>query len=220
MAKNEFKAFATAVNANVTPQSEWETLPVTSTGFQSGKASSAQINKALRQSSFVASCVAQFIGDTLAQDMIDNGDRTSFLTALRQSVVNGSVPAGVPMPWPAAIPPVGWLKCNGASFDKTAYPLLARAYPSGVLPDLRGEFIRGWDDGRGVDAGRQILSYQSDEFRKHNHGCPVNGSTDLNYQNAAAGDSTSTDAWPNSLDSGGNETRPRNIAFNHIVRAA
>ncbi|SLM63443.1 Phage tail fiber protein [Dickeya aquatica] len=51
-------------------------------------------------------------------------------------------------------PAAGWLKCNGQAFDKTLYPKLARAYPAGVLPDLRGEFIRGWDDGRGVDAGR------------------------------------------------------------------
>ncbi|WP_071604071.1 phage tail protein [Dickeya sp. DW 0440] len=68
--------------------------------------------------------------------------------------------AGIPLPWPQATPPAGWLKCNGQAFDKTLYPKLARAYPAGVLPDLRGEFIRGWDDGRGVDAGRGVLSAQ------------------------------------------------------------
>ncbi len=40
------------------------------------------------------------------------------------------------------------------------YPNLAKAYPANKLPDLRGEFIRGWDDGRGIDAGREILSFQ------------------------------------------------------------
>nr|WP_267239303.1 phage tail protein [Pantoea ananatis] len=49
------------------------------------------------------------------------------------------------------MPPSGWLKCNGAAFSAADYPLLAKAYPSLKLPDLRGEFIRGWDDGRGVD---------------------------------------------------------------------
>ncbi|MCG9422533.1 phage tail protein [Escherichia coli] len=77
-----------------------------------------------------------------------------------------ALPVGVPVPWPSATPPTGWLKCNGAAFDKVKYPRLATAYPSGKLPDLRGEFIRGWDDGRGIDTGRALLSIQSDEVRK------------------------------------------------------
>ncbi|WP_312043994.1 phage tail protein, partial [Erwinia sp.] len=71
-----------------------------------------------------------------------------------------AVPVGVPLPYPAATAPAGWLKCNGASFSATAYPLLAKVYPSLKLPDLRSEFIRGWDDGRGVDAGRGIGTAQ------------------------------------------------------------
>ncbi|WP_176391383.1 phage tail protein, partial [Escherichia coli] len=62
-------------------------------------------------------------------------------------------------------PPQGWLKYNGAPFDKNIYPKLGAVYPAGVLPDLRGEFIRGWDDGRGVDAGRIILAQQGDAIR-------------------------------------------------------
>ncbi|HFI8462177.1 TPA: phage tail protein, partial [Escherichia coli] len=65
-----------------------------------------------------------------------------------------ALPVGVPVPWPSVTPPTGWLKCNGAAFSAEEYPELAKAYPSGKLPDLRGEFIRGWDDGRGVDTGR------------------------------------------------------------------
>ncbi|WP_370603177.1 hypothetical protein [Citrobacter braakii] len=49
---------------------------------------------------------------------------------------------------------------NGATFDKVANPKLALAYPSGVLPDLRAQTIRGWDDGRGIDTGRALLSEQ------------------------------------------------------------
>ncbi|MEB7939104.1 tail fiber protein [Escherichia whittamii] len=70
------------------------------------------------------------------------------------------IPVGVPLPWPSATPPTGWLKCNGAAFDMAKYPLLAKVYTTGKLPDLRGEFIRGWDDGRGVDSGRALLSSQ------------------------------------------------------------
>ncbi|KZJ97570.1 phage tail-collar fiber domain-containing protein, partial [Escherichia coli] len=71
-----------------------------------------------------------------------------------------ALPVGVPVPWPTATPPAGWLQCNGATFTKEQYPVLARAYPTLRLPDLRGEFIRGWDDGRKVDTGRKLLSWQ------------------------------------------------------------
>lgn len=76
-----------------------------------------------------------------------------------------ALPVGVPVPWPSATPPTGWLKCNGAAFSAEEYPELAKAYPTNKLPDLRGEFIRGWDDERGVDSGRTLLSAQGDAIR-------------------------------------------------------
>ncbi|WP_249436312.1 phage tail protein, partial [Escherichia albertii] len=51
-----------------------------------------------------------------------------------------ALPVGVPVPWPSATPPTGWLKCNGAMTGKKKYPELAKAYPTNKLPDLRGEF--------------------------------------------------------------------------------
>ncbi|AFR03303.1 phage tail protein [Pectobacterium carotovorum] len=83
MANNEFKPFATAAGANVTSQSEWESLPALFSGFTSGKASSAQINKAVRQASVIASVVAQFIADTNDADVLDNGN----IVALEQSLL-------------------------------------------------------------------------------------------------------------------------------------
>ncbi|WP_426576356.1 tail fiber protein [Xenorhabdus stockiae] len=73
---------------------------------------------------------------------------------------NLALPVGVPVPWPTENPPEGWLICNGETFDKGKYPKLAFAYPSGILPDLRGEFIRGLDNGRGIDPERALLSEQ------------------------------------------------------------
>ncbi|KAB1992182.1 phage tail protein [Haemophilus parainfluenzae] len=67
---------------------------------------------------------------------------------------------GIPIPYPLSTVPTGCLAMNGQRFDKTHYPKLAQKYPSGRLPDLRGEFIRGWDNGRGVDAERGVLSAQ------------------------------------------------------------
>ncbi|MGM3173736.1 phage tail protein [Dickeya lacustris] len=153
---------------------------------------------------------------------------------------------GIPMPWPQASAPAGWLKCNGQAFDKALYPKLAQIYPSGSLPDLRGEFIRGWDDGRGVDAGRAIMSAQGGMSFDHRHWLPTaNGDGGDGAMTAVFIDGNSAMAYypngtneynPNPVTNTllqtytakasrwdamfGNETRPRNVAFNYIVRAA
>ncbi|EJW0439582.1 tail fiber protein [Escherichia coli] len=163
-----------------------------------------------------------------------------------------ALPVGVPVPWPSATPPSGWLKCNGAAFSAEEYPELAKAYPTNKLPDLRGEFIRGWDDGRGVDSGRTLLTNQEHAVISHNHGIPtkVGSVTNIPYGiEQVISDETifssaktvGVDYWSNServftYTTGGRngaesvsspdasslikETRPRNLAFAYIVRAA
>ena len=163
-----------------------------------------------------------------------------------------ALPVGVPVPWPSATPPTGWLKCNGAAFSAEEYPELAKAYPTNKLPDLRGEFIRGWDDGRGVDAGRTILSAQGDAIRNiygefktvntENYSIwesvgsfkgavvPLTPSTNNSYFSLVRSmvtERTDGAVYPKviGLDASkivptANENRPRNIAFNYIVRAA
>lgn len=140
-----------------------------------------------------------------------------------------ALPVGVPVPWPLATPPTGWLKCNGASFSLAQYPRLAAAYPSGTLPDLRGEFLRGWDDGRGIDAGRSLLSAQAGSSIGQFIGGYSDGTA---YLSAGSFDSASsgTPSWSHLSVSGiispitGQTNyvgaRPRNIAFNYIVRGA
>ncbi|WP_232790126.1 phage tail protein [Aeromonas sobria] len=81
----------------------------------------------------------------------------------------GAPMIGVPIDWPLAQMPqdiwpdcgMMFLSCAGQGFNKTTYPFAAQLYPSGVMPEIRGEFVRAWDNGRGVDAGRQLLSYQA-----------------------------------------------------------
>ncbi|ECD0918036.1 phage tail protein [Salmonella enterica subsp. enterica serovar Virchow] len=163
-----------------------------------------------------------------------------------------ALPVGVPVPWPSATPPTGWLKCNGAAFSVEEYPELAKAYPTNKLPDLRGEFIRGWDDGRSADAGRTILSAQGDAIRNiygefktvntENYSIwesvgsfkgavvPLNPSTNNSYFSLVRSMVTERSeggVYPKviGLDASrivptANENRPRNIAFNYIVRAA
>ncbi|RUS02614.1 phage tail protein [Pectobacterium polaris] len=139
--------------------------------------------------------------------------------------------AGMPQLFPGAVAPTGWLKCNGQQFDTAQFPVLASRYPSGFLPDLRGEFVRGWDDGRGADAGRTLLSAQGDAIRN------ITGSVSgaIEEGNAYAGAFYETNGGRGGTGGGGdmglgldasrvvptaNENRPRNIAFNYIVRAA
>nr|WP_072252427.1 tail fiber protein [Escherichia coli] len=137
-----------------------------------------------------------------------------------------ALPVGVPVPWPTATPPAGWLQCNGATFTKEQYPVLVRVYPTLRLPDLRGEFIRGWDDGRKVDTGRDLLSRQDGTSFSHYAGNFDIGSGHSinNYDQIVdnqPGFSRFSFAGPSRGDGVNYVTiRPRNIAFNYIVRAA
>ncbi|MFM4191051.1 phage tail protein, partial [Klebsiella quasipneumoniae] len=91
-----------------------------------------------------ATTVLNKLAEKLAKDQngADIPDPVLFVKNL--GLGEGSaLPVGVPVPWPSATPPTGWLKCNGAAFTASQYPKLALAYPSLKLPDLRGEFIRG-----------------------------------------------------------------------------
>ncbi|ELH6690864.1 tail fiber protein [Escherichia coli] len=146
-----------------------------------------------------------------------------------------ALPVGVPVPWPSATPPTGWLKCNGAAFSAEEYPELAKVYPTNKLPDLRGEFIRGWDDGRGIDTSRSLLSSQGDAIRNI-----IGALVDVRFNTYPSDSGVFTtsvigDASSDSIKGGyakrvtfdasrvvptANENRPRNIAFNYIVRAA
>ncbi|MFH2681424.1 phage tail protein [Citrobacter freundii] len=83
-----------------------------------------------------------------------------------------SYPVGAPIPWPSDTPPARHAIMQGQSFDKSAYPLLAVAYPSGVIPDMRGQTIKGKPDGRAV------LSQELDGIKSHDHGATV-AATDL-----------------------------------------
>ncbi len=91
MAKNDFLPFASGAGANVTPQSEWAVLQALATGFISGKASSAQINKALRQSTFVASAIAQFISAKTNSDISDDGNIDGFISKLQAALLTQSL---------------------------------------------------------------------------------------------------------------------------------
>lgn len=406
MPTNDIKPFAAAGGANVLTQAEYLALAALSTGFSSGKANSKEVNKAIRQATFIASVLAQFICDKSGSDVLDdgnvaglvtkllsainktsqpldatltalaglvgaanklpyfNGDDTAALTDLtafartllsrsdaasvlsdlgltdlgigkniagpnlnllssatssgfyayggntdpdfgidygmvltllydsvsKQRVQiylplansagatpiiravtgnttiwkyklfsekykptpadvgmgSGAPAIGVPFFWPSAAMPntvisewsdMVFLKFNGASFSAAVYPKLAQVFPGLTLPEARGEFPRIWDDGRGVDSGRALLSTQVDAIRNitgevgfvqyfgntTNSGALYSGGAQ-NLTNLQPGGSTVAQsilfsAGKDPSVSIANENRPRNIAFNFLVRA-
>ena len=129
-----------------------------------------------------------------------------------------------PIPYPKAIPPEGFLMMMGQAIDQPVYPNLYALYGS-VLPDMRAAFIRGWDNGLGIDTGRALLSLQLDEFKSHNHNRNPLGEAETiissvgDFAGDLQGSALKSKSFTVTGDKGGTETRPRNIAFNYIVLA-
>jgi len=145
---------------------------------------------------------------------------------------------GYVLPFATSTVPSGFLECNGSALSRTTYAdlfaVVGTTYGVGDgsttfnIPDLRGEFIRGFDNGRGIDGGRAIGTAQLDDFKSHSHNhlpdaggllTQINGANSynngsLNYTSGSIifGLYVSTDT------AGGVETRPRNIAMMYCIK--
>ncbi|ALR77764.1 phage tail protein [[Enterobacter] lignolyticus] len=86
-----------------------------------------------------------------------------------------TMPVGAPIPWPSDILPEGYAFMRGQSFDKSLYPLLAKVYPSGIIPDMRGQVIKGTPA-----SGRTVLSLEQDGIKSHNHSATIANSVSQN----------------------------------------
>ncbi|EJJ8178284.1 phage tail protein [Escherichia coli] len=146
----------------------------------------------------------------------------------------GAPAIGVPFFWPSAAMPntvidswssMVFLKFNGAKFSASDYPVLAKVFPSLVLPEARGDFIRIWDDGRGADGGRELLSWQeATNFSQFAGNVGGGAGHAINFHDGIAGNQPGFSRFnftSNSVGDGVNfvAVRPRNIAFNFLVRA-
>ena len=158
-------------------------------------------------------------------------------------IINGTtgsislaLPPGMVMYFANQTAPGGWLECNGTAVSRLIYDDLFDAigtvYGAGDgittfnLPDLRGEFVRGWDNGRGVDPTRAIGSSQTDAFQGHYHvaaglsggsqvpsygaGVPIS----VGAQSAAVAITDGTNGTPRTAS----ETRPRNVAMMACIK--
>lgn len=161
-------------------------------------------------------------------------------TALENLGLGAGAPAiGIPFFWPSAAMPntvmpewsdMVFLKFNGATFSAATYPKLALVFPGLVLTEARGEFLRIWDDGRGVDAGRGLLSAQGHTYQSHSHRLLMSAGS-AGTSNVIGIDSSLNGTFTYNINqpdggrlqaienAGDTETRPRNIAFNFLVRA-
>ncbi|MEL1089130.1 phage tail-collar fiber domain-containing protein [Pseudomonas sp. OB66] len=176
------------------------------------------------------------------------------VSALAKEVerLKSAVPVGAVLAFPTGIVAPGYLELDGSVQSIAAYPdlaaLLGTTYNKGNegagnfrLPESRGEFLRGWDHGRGVDAGRALGSIQAESFKAHNHryfdetgatldpagewqGGKVNGavaaiSTGAFLSAVDAGTTMQTVTVVTTVNAGGTETRPRNLAVMWCIKA-
>jgi microcystin-dependent protein len=168
---------------------------------------------------------------------------TKLSTATQESLV----PAGAIMPFGRSTAPSGWLACDGAEVAIATYGTLSTAIYVGdgdnadadlvygfktngsgtrsttgthiKLPDLRGEFIRGWDNSRGIDSSRKNRSYQADDLKAHTHTVvddaittttTPGGVVDITFPSGTQTRTTSS--------TGGTETRPRNVTALYCIK--
>lgn len=164
----------------------------------------------------------------------------STISALQAASLATS-PVGSIMAWPDSTPPTNYLECNGAAISRTTYAALfaklgTRFGPGDAsttfnLPDLRGEFLRGWDHGKGADpdassrtdrgdgtTGDNVGTRQLDQFKNHTHGLPREAGDGLST--VFAGKQKVVYTYINTEGAGGNETRPRNVTVMFCVRYA
>ena len=154
-----------------------------------------------------------------------------FPDATTQPTAAVTAPTGSVMMYAANMPPTGWLECNGAAISRTTYSVLFGIIGTvfGVgngtttfnIPDMRGYFGRGWDDGAGVDPGRVFGSTQADAVQDHKHDYGIGS---INVSGGPSPIPVPVGTFFNTLTSGmstgtvGTETRPKNVAMLFIIK--
>ena len=172
-----------------------------------------------------------------------NGDSVQYNGSAWVPAAVSGAPVGAIFAYAKNTPPTGFLKCNGASISTSTYSALHTVIGTTFggsgsnfnVPDLRGEFIRGWDDGRIVDNGRNFGSTQGDMVEEHRHWISSMATDDRNITGtggngqeyglvsdaggySANDPNKSTGRYTRNDPSGNGETRPRNLALMYIIK--
>lgn len=147
--------------------------------------------------------------------------------ASADDVLKAANPIGTIIAFYGSVAPYGYLPCSGQIISNSTFPSLVSflgGTTSATLPDMRGEFLRGWDNGRGIDVGRTVRSWQADAFASHSHvqtyyptgGAAANRNLGDSVGNVSGAASTSNNS---TLATGSSETRPRNISVLYCIKA-
>ena len=152
--------------------------------------------------------------------ILNNSNPATAATAASKGYVDATAAAtvlsGAIVMWGTSVPPAGWLECNGQS--TAGYPNLIALFGTN-LPDLRGEFVRGWSNDRtAVDYPRQILSAQAQDIQPHTHSYTVTSSITSGSQGGNLGGLIPSSSGSTTGSTGTTETRPRNVALMFIVK--
>jgi len=163
-------------------------------------------------------------------DTVDGFHAAAFATAAQGTNADKAAPTGTVITFAGATCPSGWLAANGAAVSRASqsvlFAVIGVTYGTGDgtttynLPDLRGEFVRGLDSGRGVDSDRVLGSWQNHTFQQHTHGGVPLKENDASDGSAASTVSfTGTTATTGAVTgSYGTETRPRNVALLYCIK--
>ena len=147
--------------------------------------------------------------------------RSNLGAASSDDVLKAANPIGTIIAYYGSVAPYGYLPCSGQTVSNATFPSLVTflgGTTSAALPDLRGEFLRGWDNGRGVDTGRVIKAWQADMFASHNHGITGSVASATGGVSGNPVNPTGVNTWLTN-STGGTETRPRNVAVLYCMKA-
>lgn len=259
MPTNQFKAWGTAVDANTLTYSSYSALTTLITkGFQPGVAESIQMNTVLRQVSSMTAAVGQFSTTYGALDAVDDGNVTNLVASIKSAIdaivassqywKTGMLMTMMGLGSAVATPP-GFIYLNGANVSRTGAsaalwaalgsPNTGDGSTTFTLPDYRGYFLRGLDDGRGLDvdgAGRSLGSTQLSAVQLHQHmtawgenGTGAFGRTNTGGRLGTQGsdydnywfktnDGSDYDSTVNAAGVVSTETRPKNIAVQFFAK--
>lgn len=229
-----FKNYVSLVNNNTatpgTDQAKWQE-------FIFAEASEQEAVEGKSGTVIISPRRLKKVTDDLEEKIDDKIEET-----LKNNVDPFTVPVGGGMLWFTPVPPDGWLEANGQAFNGSENPELLAVYPSGRVPDLRGRFMRCWDHGAGIDpdSGRELLSIQEGQNKKHGHRIQLlkeNASsippellvqTNISksqaiYEVPGANKNDQAafiarDDFTKALDDGGVEARPTNVAVMVIIK--
>jgi hypothetical protein len=164
-------------------------------------------------------------GGSMTGPLTLNANPTAALGAATKQYVDtsaaGATLVGAVVMWGGSAIPAGWLEMNGQASPSSLVPIYGA-----TLPDLRGEFVRGWDNGRGVDGGRQLRSAQGQDIQPHTHAppagyqyvtTPFTGDGTIDGSNHTGQGERNASAIASAVNAGA-ETRPRNVALRFIVK--